>query len=139
MICASCLVLSVHACWYFVHSCVTFRVLYIAFLAIGCWRFTKFCWVGKHINITMKPTSSPTQGQRNPRKNRLKSGVWATLSHSKYFFVGWDLFYIGNRLQETPPNQILHKHPYILCTVNFVCFVGYPGPDRMPGTGCVLV
>ena len=35
-------------------------------------RFTKLCWVGKYINIIMKPTNSPTQGQLNPRKNRLK-------------------------------------------------------------------
>ena len=28
--------------------------------------------VGKHINITMKPTNSPTQGQPNTRKPRLK-------------------------------------------------------------------
>ena len=24
----------------------------------------------------------------------------------------WDWFYIGNRLQETQPNQVLRKHPY---------------------------
>ena len=40
----------------------------------------------------MKPTNSPTQGQPNPRKNRLKSGSWATFSQSKYFYVGWDWF-----------------------------------------------
>ena len=35
--------------------------------------FTKFCWVWKHIVSTiMKPTHSPTQGQPNPRKMRLK-------------------------------------------------------------------
>ena len=35
---------------------------------IGCLRFTKFCWVGKHANIIMKPTNTPTQGQpNNPR------------------------------------------------------------------------
>ena len=32
-------------------------------------------------------------------------------SHRKYFFVGWNWFYIGNRLQETQPNQIVRKHP----------------------------
>ena len=26
--------------------------------------------------------------------------------------MGWDWFYIGNRLQETKPNQILRKHPF---------------------------
>ena len=34
--------------------------------------FTKFCWVGKHVNVSMKPTNFPTQGQPNPRKIRLK-------------------------------------------------------------------
>ena len=38
----------------------------------GCLRFTKFCWVGKHINIIVKPTNSPIQGRPNPRKIRLK-------------------------------------------------------------------
>ena len=33
------------------------------------------CWNGKHINISMKPTNSPTRGQPNPRKNRLKRGI----------------------------------------------------------------
>ena len=27
--------------------------------------------------------------------------------------MGWDWFYIGNRLQETQPNQILRKHPSV--------------------------
>ena len=40
--------------------------------------------------------------------------MWATLSHSKYYFVGWDWFYIGNRLQDTQPNQILRKYPIII-------------------------
>ena len=34
-----------------------------------------------------------------PKKNQAKNGIWATFSHSKHFFVGWDWFYIGNRLQ----------------------------------------
>ena len=40
----------------------------------------------------MKPTNSPTRGQPNPIKIMLKSGIWATFSHSEYFFVGWDWF-----------------------------------------------
>ena len=39
---------------------------------IGCLRFTKFCWVGQHVNIIMKSTNSPVQRQPNPRKIRLK-------------------------------------------------------------------
>ena len=53
------------------------------------------------------PNPRPTQ----PKKNQVESGIWATFSRSKYFFVGWDWFYIGNRLKETQPNQILSKHP----------------------------
>ena len=41
-------------------------------LIIGCLRCTKFCWVRKHINIITKPSNSPTQGQPNPIKIRLK-------------------------------------------------------------------
>ena len=50
---------------------------------VGCLRYTKFCWVGKNINIFMKPTNAPTQGQPNPRKIRFNSGNWVTFSHSK--------------------------------------------------------
>ena len=55
---------------------------------IECLRYTKFCWVGKHIDIFMKPSNSPTQGQPNPRKIRLKSGLWTTFSHSILCYVG---------------------------------------------------
>ena len=53
----------------------------------------------------MKPTNSPTQGQPNPRKKQAKSGNWAIFPHSKVFFVGWDWFYIGNRLQKPNPTK----------------------------------
>ena len=49
------------------------------------------------------PTSRPTQ----PKENRFKSGIWATSSHIKKLFVGWDRCYTGNRLRETQTNQIL--------------------------------
>ena len=55
----------------------------------------------------------PNPRQTQPKKNQVKSGIWATFSHSKYFFVGWDWFYMGNILQETQPNQILRKHPNV--------------------------
>ena len=48
------------------HDCMT----------IGCWRFTLFCWVGKHENMIMKPTNSPTHGQSNPRKKKVKCHVF---------------------------------------------------------------
>ena len=53
------------------------------YITVGWLRRTKFCWVGKHINIIMKPTNSSTQGQTNPRKNRLKVVLGPLFSHSK--------------------------------------------------------
>ena len=41
-------------------------------LALGCLRFTKLCWVGNDMSIIMKPSNSPTQGQPNPTRIRLK-------------------------------------------------------------------
>ena len=38
-------------------------------------RYYKLCWVGKHVNIIMKPTNSPTHGQPNPRKFGLKVAI----------------------------------------------------------------
>ena len=49
----------------------------------------------------MKPTNSPTQGQPNPRKNRLKVAFGPLFPTAKYYFVGWDWFQIGNTEQTT--------------------------------------
>ena len=43
----------------------------------------------------MKPTNSPTQGQPNPRKIRLKVAFGPLFPTAKYFFVDWDWCYIG--------------------------------------------
>ena len=48
-------------------------------------RFTKFCWVGKHVNIDMKPTNPPTQGQLNPRKLGLKWHLDHFFPHQIFF------------------------------------------------------
>ena len=51
-----------------------------------------FGWVGKHANIIMKPTNSPTtQGQPTPREN---SSTWAILSGSYFFFRGLGLIFV---------------------------------------------
>ena len=64
--------------------------------------FFKFCWVRKHVSIIMKPTNSPTQGQPNPRKLRLKSGILGPfIPTATYFFVGWDWFYTWYRKKTT--------------------------------------
>ena len=56
-------------------------------LVIGCLRFTKLWWIGKHVNIFMKPMNSPTQGQQpNPRKKRLRVAFGPLFSHSKNIF-----------------------------------------------------
>ena len=35
--------------------------------------------------------------------------------------MGWDWFYIGNRLQETQPSQIICKHP-VLYSLSLYCY-----------------
>ena len=63
--------------------------------------------------MIVKPTNSPTQGQSNPRKIRFKVTFGATFSHSKYFFVGWEWFYVGNKSTRNPnPTKFpAKKHP----------------------------
>ena len=42
----------------------------------------------------MKPSNSPTQGQPNPRENRLKLSFGPLFSHSQYFLsVGVDFIW----------------------------------------------
>ena len=62
--------------------------------ATWCLRFYQTILGWKtYAHIIMKLTNSPTQGQPNPQKKRLKSGIWATFSNCKHFFVGCDCFY----------------------------------------------
>ena len=53
----------------------------------------------------MKPPNSRTQGQPNPQKIRLKVASGQLFPAANVFFVCWDWLHIGNRLQETQPNQ----------------------------------
>ena len=83
---------------------------------IGCWRFTKFWRVGKLINVIVKPTNSPTQGQPNPRKNilsRLKAAVGPLFPTANTFsWVG--IYFIEETKYKKPnPNQFFRKHPDI--------------------------
>ena len=41
-----------------------------------------------------KPTNSPTQGQPNPRKKRLKVAFGPLFPTAKQFFVGWNLCHL---------------------------------------------
>ena len=64
---------------------------------------------------TDRPTPQPKANPTQEKKKRLKVAIWAIFfPRSKYFSVGWDWFYVGNRLQETQPNQIFRKHPILL-------------------------
>ena len=84
-------------------------------IKLGCLRCTKFCWVGKHINIIIKPTNSPTQGQPNPRKIRLIVAFGPLFPTANIFFRGLGLvLYSKTKLKETWPNRILRKHPISL-------------------------
>ena len=65
------------------------KVFAISQILMG-WKQYEYCYETVEL-----PNPRPTQ----PKKNQAKSGIWATFSHSKYFFVGWDWFYIGNRIQ----------------------------------------
>ena len=74
----------------------------------GCLRYTKLCWVGKHVNMIMKPTNSPTQGPTQPKNNQGKSGIWATFSQKQIFFRGMGLILhrkqtTRNPTQSNPP------------------------------------
>ena len=74
--------------------CIWWVLINMAPRKMGCLRYTKFCWVGKHGKIIKKPTNSPTQGQPNPKKEKLDQkwhlGHFFFLPHSNHFFVGWD-------------------------------------------------
>ena len=82
---------------------------------LGCLRHAKFCSVGKHINIIMKPTNSPTQGQPNPRQNRLKEAFGplfcVTFFPQQIIFRGLGLVLYRNRTTRnlTQP-KIVRKH-----------------------------
>ena len=86
-------------------------------LVVGLIRVFAFCQVllgWKTYKYYYETDELPNPRSTQPKKNWVKSGTWATFSLSKLFFVGWDLFYIGNRLQETQPIQILRKHPRLI-------------------------
>ena len=70
----------------------------------------------------MKPTNSPNPRPTQPKKNEVKKWHLGNFfPTANIFFAGWDWFYIVNRLQETKPNQILHKLPNntVLCVIYY--------------------
>ena len=91
--------------------------------AIGCLRFTILCWVGKHANIIMKPTNSPTQGQPKPKKYLVKSGIWATVfpQEGNFSWVGIG-FVQGNNTARSLSHPILRKQLIIFSGLFTVWF-----------------
>ena len=77
------------------------RIIHLRHQVIGCLRYTKSCWVGKHINMIINPTNFPTQGQPNPRKTRLKVVFGPRFPTGDAFLWIGIGFHRGNRLQET--------------------------------------
>ena len=73
---------------------------------LGCLRFTKFRWVEKHVNIIMKPTNYPTQGQPNPRKNGLQVAFGPLFPTEECFLVGWDWFYMETNYKKPNPTKL---------------------------------
>ena len=70
----------------------------------------------KHIKVIMKPTNSPpTQRPTPPKKDKVKKRAFGPLFYSPQqnnFFVGWDWFYIGNRLQDNLTQRNSPQTPY---------------------------
>ena len=75
-----------------------------------------------HIN-TIEPTNSPTQGQPNPRTKWLRVAKMPLFPTANNFsWVGIDFIYqVGNRRQETQPNQIIRKYSHVDSARLFVC------------------
>ena len=75
---------------------------------LRCLRFNQFCWVRKKKkkkNVIMKPTNSSTQRQPNPRKIRLKVGIWATFlfpTANNFSWVGIDFMWETNYKKPNP-------------------------------------
>ena len=65
---------------------------------LRCLRFAEFCWVGLEntylVDITMKPTNSPTQGQPNPRKIRSKVALGPIFLPQQIIFRGLGLIFV---------------------------------------------
>ena len=59
---------------------------------IGCSRFTKILLGRKTYNYCYETDELPISkaNPTQPMTNYVNCGIWATFSHSKQFFVGWD-------------------------------------------------
>ena len=95
---------------------ITVFAIYLIMLVdiLRCLRLTKSCWVGKHsLNVIMKPTNSPTQGQPNPTQEKL-GYKW----HLGHFFPQQKFFRgLGLILYTPSSKQYQHQKPH-LNTIN---------------------
>ena len=65
----------------------------LSWIRSGCLRFTKFCWVGKHMKNTIYETDElPNPRPTQPKEKQVKGGIWATFSPRQNIFswVGID-------------------------------------------------
>ena len=88
--------------------------LFAIYLIMLGWKTCKFYYETEEL-----ANPRPTQ----PKKTQVESGIWVTFSHSEYFFVGWDWFYIGNRLREIQPNQIIRQHRIVVIVLLLLWYV----------------
>ena len=69
----------------------------------------------------MKPANSPTQGQPNPRKTRLKVAFWATFFPQQVMFswAGIDFIYETDYNKPAPTKFSANTPMYKLCILIF--------------------
>ena len=72
----------------------------------GCFSIY-LCWVGKYINIIMKPTQLPNPRPTQPQKNQVKSGILGHFFPQQIFFRGLGLVLYRKQTTRNPtqPNS----------------------------------
>ena len=95
-----------------------------------------------YIYIIMKPTNSPTQGQPNPRENRLKAALGPLFFFSpganNFSWVGIDFIRMGHTTRNPTQPKILRQYPVqkkyitalLLCTYSISFFLTYLAGHR---------
>ena len=106
----------------------------------GCLRSTKFCWVGKVVNILWMKTDELPKPKANPtqEKNRLKVAFGPLCPTANIFsWAGIGFMWETNRLREPQPKEILREHA-VYFTVADAKPLGFSvehsaGPTRLTG------
>ena len=72
----------------------------------GVLRFAKFCWVGKHINVIMKPTNSPTQPKKSCCRLKIAFGpLFPTANIFSWVKIGFTYGRKQTTRNRTQPNS----------------------------------